>query len=40
MDHLLLVAQMDLWVLVGLVGPEKKGGQISDGFLRAISVRK
>lgn len=35
-DRLLLVAQMDLWVLVGLVGPERKGEQISDGFLRAM----
>lgn len=40
MDHQLLVAQMDLWVLVGLVDPEGKGGQISDGFLRAMPVRK
>lgn len=39
-DRLLLVAQMDLWVLVGLVDPERKGGQISDGFLRAMSVRE
>lgn len=40
MDHQPLVAQMDLWVLVGLVDPEGKGGQISDGFLRAMPVRK
>lgn len=26
MDRLLLVAQMDLWVLVGLADPERKGG--------------
>lgn len=39
-DRLLLVAQMDLWGLVGLVDPERKRGQISAGFLRAMLVRK
>lgn len=39
-DRLLLVAQMDLWVLVGLVDPERKGRRISAGFLRAMPVRE
>ena len=38
MDHLLLVVQMDLWVQVGLVGPERKERLISDLFLGAMSM--
>lgn len=41
MDRLLLVAQMDLWVLVGLVDPERKGGdKFQTGFSEQMSMRK